>query len=65
MFPLQVVFNLKTSISIQKRHCYSGNRETPGDSKNVFLHCGDVLGGFQDCASGRGLAGEWGDSEAQ
>ncbi len=29
-----------------KRHPYTGNlnRETTGDSKNVFLHCGDILG---------------------
>ncbi len=28
-----------------KRHSYSGNlnTETPGDSKNVFLPCGDVF----------------------
>ncbi len=26
-----------------ERHSYSGNSETSGDSKNAFLHCGDVL----------------------
>ena len=31
-------------ILIQKRHPYTGNlnSETSGDSKNTFLHCGDV-----------------------
>ena len=39
------LFNPKTSILIQKCHPYTGNlnRETSGDSKNAFLHCGDVL----------------------
>ncbi len=38
------LFNPETSISIQKRHPYTGNlnSETSGDSKNAFLHCGDV-----------------------
>ncbi len=33
------------SIVIQKRHLYTGNvnSETPGDSRNAFLHWGDVL----------------------
>jgi len=41
----KALFNPKTSILIQKRHPYPGNlnRETSGDSKNAFLHCGDVL----------------------
>ncbi len=40
------LFNPKTSILIQKRHPYTGNRnsEMPGNSINAFLHCGDVLG---------------------
>ena len=35
----------KMSIVIQKRHLYTGNvnSETPGDSRNAFLHWGDVL----------------------
>ena len=39
------LFNPKTSILIQKRHPYNGNlkSETLGDSKNEFLHWGDVL----------------------
>jgi len=39
------LFNPKTSILIQKRHPYTGNlnSETSGDSKNAFLHWGDVL----------------------
>ncbi len=39
------LFNPETSILIQKRHPYTGNlnRELSGDSKNAFLHCGDVL----------------------
>ncbi len=39
------LFNPETSILIQKRHPYTGNlnSETPGDSKNAFLHWGDVL----------------------
>ena len=34
------------SILIQKRPCYSGNlnSETPGDSKNAYLHWEDVVG---------------------
>ena len=34
------LFNPDTSILIQKRHPYTGNlnSETPGDSKNAFLH---------------------------
>ncbi len=37
--------NPKTSILMQKCHSYTGNlnSETPGDSKNAFLHFGDVL----------------------
>jgi len=40
------LFNPETLILIQKRHPYAGNlnSETPGDSKNAFLHWGDVLG---------------------
>jgi len=40
------LFNPVTSILIQKRLFYSGNlnSETPWESKNVFLHWGDVLG---------------------
>ncbi len=39
------LFSPETSILIQKRHPYAGNlnSETSGDSKNTFLHCGDVL----------------------
>ena len=39
------LFDPKTSILIQKRHPYTENlnSETSGDSKNAFLHCGDVL----------------------
>ncbi len=39
------LFNPETSILIQKRHPYTGNlvSEKSGDSKNAFLHCGDVL----------------------
>ena len=39
------LFNPKTSVLTQKHHLYTGhlNRETSGDSKNTFLHCGDVL----------------------
>ncbi len=35
------LFNPETSILIQKRHPDTGNpnSETPGDSKNAFLHC--------------------------
>jgi len=34
------LFNPQTSVSIQKRHQYTGNvnSETPWDSQNVFLH---------------------------
>jgi len=40
------LLNPKTSILIQKRHSYTRNlnSETSGDSKNAFLHGGDVLG---------------------
>ena len=58
----------KLSILIQKRHPYTGtlNSETFGDSKNAFLHCGDVLvclqvlptvGVHADDASGKKSAG--------
>ncbi len=42
---VEALFNPETSIQIQKRPFYSGNQnsETPGDSKNAFLHWGDVL----------------------
>ena len=38
------LFNPKTHILIQIRHPYTGNlnSEMPGDSKNAFLHWGDV-----------------------
>ncbi len=41
----RALFNLKTSMLIQKCHPYTGNlnSETPGDSKNAFLHWGNVL----------------------
>ncbi len=34
------------SILLQKCHFYAGNvnLDKSGDSKNAFLHCGDVLG---------------------
>ena len=37
------LFNPNTSISIQKRHPYTGNLNVKlsGDRKNAFLHCGD------------------------
>jgi len=40
------LFHPKTFIWNQKRHPYTGNlaSETSGDSKFVFLHCGDVFG---------------------
>ena len=40
------LLNPKTSIFVQKRHPYTANlnSEMSGDSKNVFLHCGDVIG---------------------
>jgi len=33
----------------KKRPFYSGNlnSETPGDNKNAFLHCGDVLDAYR------------------
>jgi hypothetical protein len=39
------LFNPKTSILFQIRHPYTGsvNSEKPGDSKNVVLHCENVL----------------------
>ena len=39
------VHNLETSILLQIRHRYIGNlnSEMCGDSKTVFLHCGDVF----------------------
>jgi len=38
--------NPKTSVLSQKRPSYSGNLNSkmPGDSRNKFLHWGDVLG---------------------
>jgi len=45
-FPSRNVhFNSETPILIQKRPFYSGNLnwETSGDSKNAFLHWGDIL----------------------
>ncbi len=49
---LQALFSPKTSILIQKRPLYSGNlnSKAPGDSKNAFLHWGDVLGDSDDFA---------------
>ncbi len=46
------LLNFETSISIQKRHSYTRNlnSETSGDSKNAFLHCGDVLDNSNDCS---------------
>ncbi len=43
---MSALFNPATFVAIQKRHPYTGNlnSETSGDSKNAFLHCGDVLG---------------------
>ena len=45
LYVLDALFNPKTSILIQKRHPYTGNlnSETLGDSRNTFLHWGDVL----------------------
>ena len=42
------LLNPKTPIFLQKLPSYSGNlnSETPGDSKNAFQHCGDVLDGW-------------------
>ncbi len=41
----KALFNPETSVLIQKHHPYTGilNSETSGDSKNEFLHCGDVV----------------------
>ncbi len=38
-------FQPRNVYSIHKRHPYTGNlnTETSGDSKDAFLHCGDVL----------------------
>jgi hypothetical protein len=38
---------------IQKRHPYTENlnRETPGGSKNAFLHCGDAYLCVQACSA--------------
>ena len=38
------LFKTETSILSQKRHPYTGNLNsgTSGDTKNAFLHCGDV-----------------------
>ena len=51
------------SIAIQKRHPYTGNvnSETSGDSKNAFLHCGDVLG--HERQEGLGLQDQGRDPE--
>lgn len=40
------LFNLETSVSIQKHRHYTGNlnSETPGDSKSAFLHYRGALG---------------------
>ncbi len=53
------LFDPKTSTLIQKCHPYTGNSETSGDSKNVFLHCGDVLD-RSPSAGGHPLAGSQG-----
>ena len=47
---LFALLNLKTYID-KKHLSYTGilNRETSGDSKNAFLHCGDVLALFCIC----------------
>ena len=39
----EALFNIETSVFIQKRHPYKNlNSEMPEDSKNAFLHFGDV-----------------------
>ncbi len=45
------LFNPQTPILIQKRHPCTGNlnSETLGDSKNAFLHWGDVLDNNEAC----------------
>ena len=42
----QALLNPETSILIEKRHSHTRilKSETSGDSKNAFLHCGDVVG---------------------
>ncbi len=42
----RALFNPETPILIQERHPYTGNLNsgTFGDSKNAFLHFGDVSG---------------------
>jgi len=44
VFSVLALFNPEASISTQKRHPHAGNlnSDTLGDSKNVFLRCGDV-----------------------
>ncbi len=39
------LLNPETSTLLQKHHAYIGklNSETPGDSENAFLHCGDGI----------------------
>ena len=46
---LEAVFNPQQCILNQKRHPYTGNlnSEMLGDSKNAFLHWGDVSGKAQ------------------
>ena len=38
------LLNPGTFAFVQKRHLYTRNRKTSGDSKIVYLHCGDVEG---------------------
>ncbi len=64
------LINPETSVSIQKCHTYTSNlnSETPADSKNAFLHCGDVLGSGQEAKGHPGglrpvLEGEQGGSQ--
>ncbi len=44
MYDLKALFNPK-NVCVWKRHLYTGNlnSESPGDSKNAFLHWGDGL----------------------
>ena len=53
---LTALFNPEMSILTHNRHPCTGNlnSETSGDSKNAFLHCGDVVG-LNDCRWARKL----------
>ena len=44
----QALLNPEASVLIQKCQSHTGklSSETPGDSKNAFLHCGDDLAVF-------------------